>query len=547
MNWTSCIGRASRDLSGLWLEPPLLESKVTRYTGVVIPPPLVEQGRAFLYEPGMWVARDEATHAVLWERRVRHFPHPQALWDGKLLAWEHFETLLLLDAAKGVEERRIQAESGWATVVGDALVTWQINQVYAVDLRLGQLRWRFATNATEAPISGGPCANEEAVFFGLPGRMLARGLTDGRDLWTETLPKLPASEPTPAGGICVLGDLVIATLEGQGVVALSTRTGSVVWEYVHGEKVTSGVPYGERYYVLGIHGQYAVLDARSGRVLTSTKLSSTLPAKLSKVWGHYFPLLVSETHAWVGFGPGYVMAFEKETGAYAWHRLPKGAGGFQAQTYFGSANGRLYYADMSCRLYWLEEENPTDPVLRAQRAESNPTPQPTSRKRTAAKEERRSEVSFVVEEVTSKRPPGADSGGWDVLQCRCDSGRFFLAVRSEDREPMASGEGRLWVSAADDRAPLVKAAVKAFGKRKGKSAPDVEGLEQLDVMFLGTGMNEEGDDTGTWTHTKWTGPEGVPEFFVGWSESEKRGVIREKDAFWRNDLLDLLGSLPAHP
>lgn len=433
-------------------------------------------------------------------------------------------------------------------MVGDTLVVWRIRYVYAADLRSGQLLWRLDTSATEAPISGSPCANQDAVFFGLPGRVVARGLTDGRELWSQALPTLLCSRPTPTRGLCVLGDLVVALLEGEGVVGLSARTGSIVWQYEHGERITDGALYGDRYYVLGAYGQFAVLDVGSGKALGRTDLRRSLPGKLAKVKGDFFPLLVSETHAWIGLGPGYVIAFDKQSSEYAWHRWPKGAGSFQGQTYFASANGRLYYADMSCRLYWLEEENPTDPVLKAQRASLGTDPQATPSKRKArAAEERRSEDAFVIQRIASGKPPGAESGGWDVFECRGEDARFSVAVLSEDRETMASGEGRLWVAASEDRDLLVKAAVKAFGNRKGKSSQVIQGLEQMDVTFLGTAMNEEGDDAGTWTHSKWSGPEGVPEFFVGWSEVEKRGVIREKDAFWRNDLLVLLGSLPVHP
>jgi outer membrane protein assembly factor BamB len=509
----------------------------------------VSTGRLFLYEPHQWLARDEATQNVLWERKATDATRPQVVWNETVVVWDFPAAVgLVLSATTGIEERRIEAPPGWAFCAGDILVAWHGGFVCVVDLRSGKVLWRFDTSASEAPISGSPCANQDAVFFGLPGRVVARGLTDGRELWSQALPTLLCSRPTPTRGLCVLGDLVVALLEGEGVVGLSARTGSIVWQYEHGERITDGALYGDRYYVLGAYGQFAVLDVGSGKALGRTDLRRSLPGKLAKVKGDFFPLLVSETHAWIGLGPGYVIAFDKQSSEYAWHRWPKGAGSFQGQTYFASANGRLYYADMSCRLYWLEEENPTDPVLKAQRASLGTGPQATPSKRKArAAEERRSEVAFVIQRIASGKPPGAESGGWDVFECRGEDARFSVAVLSEDRETMASGEGRLWVAASEDRDLLVKAAVKAFGKRKGKSSQVIQGLEQMDVTFLGTAMNEEGDDAGTWTHSKWSGPEGVPEFFVGWSEVEKRGVIREKDAFWRNDLLGLLGSLPVHP
>jgi hypothetical protein len=43
--------------------------------------------------------------------------------------------------------------------------------------------------------------------------------------------------------------------------------------------------------------------------------------------------------------------------------------------------------------------------------------------------------------------------------------------------------------------------------------------------------------------SKWTGEDGVPEFFVNWSVAEKRGAIVEKDESYRKDLTQLAARL----
>jgi outer membrane protein assembly factor BamB len=79
-------------------------------------------------------------------------------------------------------------------------------------------------------------------------------------------------------------------------------------------------------------------------------------------------MVVSETNTYIGTLDGYIIAFERDTGRYAWHHRPRSGTGMGS--YLMTVNGRLYYTDMTFRLYCLEEEEPTDPVLRAQRGEA---------------------------------------------------------------------------------------------------------------------------------------------------------------------------------
>lgn len=79
------------------------------------------------------------------------------------------------------------------------------------------------------------------------------------------------------------------------------------------------------------------------------------------------PNLVSETHLFVGTERGRIIAFARDTGEYSWSHRPKGGGPIGRRGYFASANGRLYYADLSPRLYCLEEKKPSDPALSEQR------------------------------------------------------------------------------------------------------------------------------------------------------------------------------------
>jgi len=136
-----------------------------------------------------------------------------------------------------------------------------------------------------------------------------------------------------------------------------------VWRCRRG-RTDDGYLYDGRYYVNSGLGTYHVLDPLTGRELLSADLRATLPKKLDGLVPHG-SMLISDTHAYIGTIEGYIVAFERETGAYSWHHRPRGGTGMGS--YLMSANGRLYYTDMSFRLYCLEEENPTDPVLMLQK------------------------------------------------------------------------------------------------------------------------------------------------------------------------------------
>lgn len=54
---------------------------------------------------------------------------------------------------------------------------------------------------------------------------------------------------------------------------------------------------------------------------------------------------------------GYVLAFERPKGKYVWSLRPKGASTTAHDgNRFVAAGGRLYYTDMSLRLYALEKD-----------------------------------------------------------------------------------------------------------------------------------------------------------------------------------------------
>jgi hypothetical protein len=136
------------------------------------------------------------------------------------------------------------------------------------------------------------------------------------------------------------------------------------------------------------------------------------------------------------------------------------------------------------------------------------------------------------------------------LECVSGDASFLIGVRgAKNKGPWSWREGALWVPTVASGERLLAALRRAWGARPGKArarsrlkAPTI-----LAVTVLGSKVGESGSRKGTWTRTKWTGSEDVPEFYVRWSTDEKRGVLTEKDESYRRALFALFRSISGRP
>lgn len=224
-----------------------------------------------------------------------------------------------------------------------------VQVVYAVNLADGHAVWEYQAGAGDG-ISTVLCANEEAVFFGTAGGCaIALEATTGRTKWRAHLGLRPT-------GTASLHDDLVVVHDGGTIVGLEAETGRIRWQRtpIAPDVIQDTSLYRGVYFALGRRGRLSILDPTSGCILHDVDLASSLPARLKRLTDFY-PLLVSETHIWSGIRDGYVAAFERPGGKYAWHYHPRGAGSFQRQTYFAAVDGVLLYADLSNRLYCLEQ------------------------------------------------------------------------------------------------------------------------------------------------------------------------------------------------
>lgn len=363
------------------LSAPLKEVWTEGYDAVLWRLPLVRDSYLIRRKPGGGVlSQSESTGLALWE--YTRPATPQLIAGDFVLAWPRADEAELLDLSTGAVTgvMRCPVPSETAVVDDRLLVTaYEGDGCYSVccaSISRGQVLWAQAL-PLGTTIRGTFCASDVAVFVGeSTGAVVALSILDGRELWRHGVADLTWRDPTfgnrqgePEGVLTTHEDIVILRVQHGHVVGLSAQDGRRVWAWRHAQARTDdGYLYDGRYYINSGLGTYHILDPLSGTELLSADLRATLPKKLQGLSPHG-PMLVSETHTFIGTIEGYILAFERDTGRYVWHHRPKGGTGMGS--YLMSVNGRLYYTDMSFRLYCLEEKEPTDPVLKAQRKKSS--------------------------------------------------------------------------------------------------------------------------------------------------------------------------------
>lgn len=338
--------------------------------------PLVEAGLviAFDQSKGRTVALDEACWSIRWE-----CDHYLALITSGLgLSWHRGGHVV--DLATGKDISVLPMRAGYEQVETNDLIVSMGSGDEGQAVLVGSLAerrdiWKYEPNGPHPTLQGIFCADEKAVYFGLyDTSVMALSLEDGHVLWRQAeaaaLPvALKGRRAGAADGFAILHGEIVIFRFGMNVAGLSVSDGRVEWSTpIQG--ISDCYLYDGRYYVTTSTGKYHILDPATGAVLVSADLTTTLPADIRRSRPSVFaPMLISETHAFVGTREGWLLAFERESGRYVWHFRPKKGGEISHRSpgYFASANGRFYYADLSKCLYCLEEQTPTDPVLIEQR------------------------------------------------------------------------------------------------------------------------------------------------------------------------------------
>jgi outer membrane protein assembly factor BamB len=345
------------------MRPPLVEKWRIQYEEPLLDLPFFFQRMIFVKEPNRYLAAyDDQKESKAWV-------YPYAGWlkdidDGLLYFKGEDDTLHVVDARTGIARVVYRCRVGYrAAVFNGLLVTELEDSICAIDLTSGDLAWEFRTGDEQTLVSE-ICGDRDRLFLGLrDGTLRAVSVRDGTEIWRHEVSDLRwqnQGESNPPGTVVgkgsIHGSAVLVRVTHDYVIACSVDTGERVWtwrtDFAQAASGGAGCLYGDRYYLTGANGTYHIIDAASGKTELESQLYKSLPKKLHKAWG-WLPLLISETHLFVGSHEGHLLSFERDSGQYAWSYYPRGGGG--VIRHFVSHDRRFYYADACFRLYCLEE------------------------------------------------------------------------------------------------------------------------------------------------------------------------------------------------
>ena len=286
-------------------------------------------------------------------------------------------------------------------------------------------RTRYSISGGGALIEMPPVVSRRRVVFGThEGLVIASRLEDGKPLWTTNLGRCIASSPAARKGVVYVGWSGLAPCrrgkdERGGIVALSLRTGEVLWRFRTGNVEASPAVVGDKLffsafrnrrdsrvyamqlgptrrmawsYPLGtkiasspawIDGTLFVsaydrnlyaFDARTGRLRwTSSAFSDASEVRLllglkslvkRRAWsegGYYATPAVAYGHAYLGTIDGVFSSFDTLTGAHRWSRRLSGsiygsAAVWHEAVYVGTTDGTFYaLAAEDGRELWKQE------------------------------------------------------------------------------------------------------------------------------------------------------------------------------------------------
>lgn len=315
-------------------------------------------------------AQERDSHKTVWRynaKGVAKIIHEQVIY---------FATdegpMDLIDAGSGATLQRYPCSfMGPITFVGALLVGRPADgstALVAYDANSGTEFWRHDLPQDAVFATMKSCTNGTLVFFGEAalddregGRMVALEACSGQLVWEHKVSDLPLRMPgepdraaAPFGTPVVNGESIIVTVSKDHVLGLSVNTGERRWTWTstlrNAVAAGAGRLYAGRYYQTGAAGSYHIIDPTAGTTIFEALLNDRLPKKLASVWG-WSPLLISETHVFVGSNDGHILAFARDSAKYAWSCFPKP--GFPGSS-FECGHRKLYYTDRGGQLHCFQ-------------------------------------------------------------------------------------------------------------------------------------------------------------------------------------------------
>jgi outer membrane protein assembly factor BamB len=472
-------------------------------------------------------ALDRETGRVVWKSG---HGTPLGVFEGKVVALtaDRYE---VLEARTGKKLGDFAGPRTCITAMSGRVLVAQLPEgLWAADLATGRTLWKDEGRIgwAEEPRF---CVSGDRAVFGLEdGSVAALTLSDGRKVWRCNLAELNlpltskrqrierklrlAVTPSRLARVAAYRRSVII---GTGdVVALSVDDGRVLW--TRGDYLDDGYLLDGRYHFFGFMGgrpptTYAVVDAGTGRLRFKAEL--TVPSDLS--WRKHIStggsrLVVSESHVLIGTQQGAILAYARESGAYAGCVLERGNYGHPGGLVLDG--DRLFASDGTRLRCFATMAGEADAVA----------------SRTALSREPRD--GYLPFEILATRAEGRRA----VHRCRT-----LGATRATFLFAVSRGSARLWVETIAEGECLLSAFRGAFppdervryGRGSGVAAPITF---DVDVLWRDKAPSDA-------LGTEWVGTDGMLELVVTWSLRKKLGAFEEREDVGRAALLDGIAGL----
>ncbi len=298
--------------------------------------PVVSGGKIFTLDAASKVAATSTSGAALWSRDL--VPANDRSGDASggglavagdlLVVTTGFGDIFALNTETGAEiwQQRLDAPvTASPTISGELIyVVTRDNSAWALDTKLGRIKWRLPGTPAPAVVAGGSGAvvsDRLAIFPFGSGELAAALKRSGIRVWGSSVSGqrrgVAYASITDISGDPVLVDgKIYAANQGGRAVAIDAGNGDRLWTADEGA-YSPVYPAGNSVFLISDRAELVRLDAETGAKIWSRELPYFTTARLSRrdaVYAHFGPLLAGGRLI-VASQDGYIRSFNPETGA----------------------------------------------------------------------------------------------------------------------------------------------------------------------------------------------------------------------------------------
>ena len=293
------------------------------------------EGTLWVVAKGKLVAVSESDGAPAREIDLGAEPTSPVLVadDAAYFADDRTVRAVALEGGQDWSKKLAGATRGALVLAGETLFV-AAGQLYALDPKTGEQRWKFDGEAT---IAATPGVDGDVVYVtDSMGKLYAIDAKSGQQTWMYD-----AREPFAAVGITLTPELAITPTEEGAVVAVFRDTGREKWRFRTGDAITSAVAaVGDEAYVGTEAGAVFAINTRTGQELWQR---DDLAAVVTQP-------IYADGILHVGSDDGTLTALAADSGETRWsHKLESEPLGVPV-----IGNGELFVADADGKLYGLE-------------------------------------------------------------------------------------------------------------------------------------------------------------------------------------------------